>query len=261
MTSAAVLAHYDANVSLHLAGDALAYGVGAVVSHVYPDGSERPVAYASRTLLSSERNYSQLEKETLSLIFGLRKFHQYLYGRRFALVTDHQPLSTTFSDKKGVPSLAAARLQRWALQLSAHNYVIKFRPTKAHANADVLSRLLVKENGEENYLEPNLFNICQIESLPLTSGQLKQATRTDLILSKVLVFTKTGWPVQVSEALKPYWNRRLELSLEDGCILWGNRVIIQCTKEMAEKCVRRTAPSSFWYCWYQSYCSRLCMVA
>ena len=204
LTSAAVLAHYDPNVSLHLAGDASAYGVGAVISHVYPDGSERPVAYASRTLSSSERTIHSWKK-TLSLIFGLCKFHQYLYGRRFTLVTDHQPLTTIFSDKKGVPSLAAARLQRWAFQLSAHNYVIKFRPTKAHANADGLSRLPVKENGEkENY---NLFNICQIESLPLTSGQLKQATRTDLILSKVLLFTKTGWPVQVSEALKPYWNR------------------------------------------------------
>ena len=164
--------------------------MGAVISHVYPDGSERPVAYPSRTLLSSERNYSQLEKEALSLIFGLRKFHQYLYGRRFTLVTDYQPLTTIFSDKKGVPSLAAAQLQRWALQLSAHNYVIKFRPTKAHANADALAI-----GEKENYVEPNLFNICQIESLPLTSGQLKQATRTDLILSKVLMFTKTGWPV------------------------------------------------------------------
>ena len=108
LTSAAVLAHYDPNVSLHLAGDASAYGVGAVISHVYPNGSERPVAYASRTLSVSEKNYSQLEKEALSLIFGLRKFHQYLYGRRFTLVTDHQPLTTIFSDKKGFPSLAAA---------------------------------------------------------------------------------------------------------------------------------------------------------
>ena len=126
LTSAAVLAHYDPNVSLHLAGDASAYGVGVVISHVYPDGSERPVAYASRTLSVSEKNYSQLEKEALPLIFGLRKFHQYLYGRRFILVIDHQPLTTIFSDKEGVPSLAAAQLQRWALQLSVHNYVIKF---------------------------------------------------------------------------------------------------------------------------------------
>ena len=86
LTSAAVLAHYDPQLPLHLAGNASAYGVGAVISHVFPDGSERPVAYASRTLSASERNYSQLEKEALSLIFGLRRFHQFLYGRKFTLV-------------------------------------------------------------------------------------------------------------------------------------------------------------------------------
>ena len=97
-----------------------------MISHVFPDGNERPVAFASETLSASERNYSQLEKEALSLIFGLRKFHQYLYSWKFTLVTDHQPLTTIFSDKKGIPSLAAARLQRWTLQLSAHHYTIQF---------------------------------------------------------------------------------------------------------------------------------------
>lgn len=227
LTSAAVLVHYDPQMPLHLAGDASAYSVGAVISHVYPDGSERPVAYASRTLSASERNYSQLEKEALSLIFGLRKFHQYLYRGKFTLVTDHKPLTTIFSDKKGIPPLAAARLQRWALQLSAHNYTIQFRPTKAHANADGLSRLPVKGSSTNKCnAEPNLFNICQIESLPLTSEQLKQATRTDPILSRVLMFTKNGWPAQVSETLKPFWNRRLKLSLEDSCLMWGHRVIV-----------------------------------
>ena len=219
LTSAAVLAHYDPQLPLHLAGDASACGMGAMISHMFPDGSERPVPYASRTLSTSERNYSQLEKEALSLIFGLRRFHQFLYGRKFTLVTDHQPLTTIFSDKKGIPPLAAARLQRWALQLSAHNYTIQFRSTKAHANADGLSQLPVKENSKRrSYTDPNLFNICQIESLPLTSGQLKQATRTDSIISKVLMFTKNGWPLQVSESLKPHWNRQLELSLEGNCV-------------------------------------------
>ena len=89
LTSASVLAHYDPQLPLRLAGDTSAYGIGAVISRVFPNGSERPVAYASRTLSASERNYSQLEKEALSLIFGIQKFHQYLYGRKFTLVTDH----------------------------------------------------------------------------------------------------------------------------------------------------------------------------
>ena len=120
LSQAPILAHFDPAVPLRLAGDASAYGIGAVLSHLYHDGTERPIAYASRTLTSSERNYTQLEKEALSLVFGIKKFHPYIYGREFQLLTDHKPLTTILGPKAGIPSLAAARLQRWALLLSSY---------------------------------------------------------------------------------------------------------------------------------------------
>ena len=117
LASTEVLAHYDMKLPLRLDCDASAYGVGAVLSHKFPDGSERPIAYASRTLSDAEKNYAQIEKEGLALVFGIRKFHKYIYGRHFTLVMDHKPLLAILGPKKSLPTLAAARLQRWAILL------------------------------------------------------------------------------------------------------------------------------------------------
>lgn len=87
-------------------------------------------------MTKSEKGYAQLEKEALSLVYGVKKFHQFLYGRQSVLVTDHKPLMTILGPKKGLTTLAAARLQRWTILLSAYHYDIEFRSTTAHANAD-----------------------------------------------------------------------------------------------------------------------------
>jgi hypothetical protein len=76
-----------------------------------PDGAECLIAYASRTLNESEKNYSQIEKEALSAIFGVAKFHMYVYGCHFNLLTDHKPHTILFANKKSLPVMAAARIQ------------------------------------------------------------------------------------------------------------------------------------------------------
>ena len=226
LVSAKVLAHYDPDLPMKMAADASAYGVGAVILHVYPNGYERPIAFASRTLTKSEKNYAQLEKEALALIFGVKHFHPYLYARSFTLVTDHRPLTTILSPHKGIPSLAAARLQRWAIILSAYQYNIEFKRTQLHGNADALSRLPLPVDAPPETYGVDVFNIAQVDSLPVTAAQLGQATCRDPVLSKVLHFTKSGWPQNVSENLKPYWNKRHELTVEGNCVMWGIRVIV-----------------------------------
>ena len=231
LASAPVLAHYDPSLPMKMAGDASAYGIGAVISHVFPDGQERPIAFASRTLTATERNYSQIEKEALSLVYGIRKFHQYLYGRRFVLVTDHKPLTTVLGPKNGIPPLAAARLQRWALLLSAYSYDIEFKPTRQHGNADGLSRLPLGHR-EAASLEchamtaETAFAIGQIQALPVTVERVQTATRQDPVLSKVLLYAREGWPTELPEEYKPYLNRKDELSSEGDCLLWGTRVVV-----------------------------------
>ena len=120
MTNDAVLAHYDTKKQLKLSCDASQYGLGAVLFHVFK-GEEHPIAFASRTLSKAERNYGQVEKEALALIFGVKKFHKYVYGRMFTMVTDHKPLISIFNPKAAVPSIAAARMQRWAMFLSVYH--------------------------------------------------------------------------------------------------------------------------------------------
>ena len=101
LLSSNCLTHYDPSRDLTLACDASNYGLGAVLSHKMPDGSDQPIAYASRTLNTAERNYSQLEKEGLAYVFGVKKFHDYVFGRHFELVTDHKPLLGLIKEDQG----------------------------------------------------------------------------------------------------------------------------------------------------------------
>ena len=88
----------------------------------YPDEKDRPIAFASRSIAAAERNYSQLEKEGLAIVFGVKKFHQYLFGRHFTITSDHKPLQHLFKETSPTPPLASARIQRWAQLLGGYDY-------------------------------------------------------------------------------------------------------------------------------------------
>ncbi len=103
LTSSKVLAHFNSEMEITLAYDASAYGIGAVLSYRMPDGTEKPVGFASRTLTQTERKYVQIEREGLACVFGVKRFHSYLYGHHFTLYTDHQPLMALL--RKIEPSL------------------------------------------------------------------------------------------------------------------------------------------------------------
>ena len=118
-----ILAHYDPSLPLGLPCDASECGIGAVLFHRFADGSERPILNISKILSPTQRRYSEIQKEALSLVYALRKFHQFLYGRKFIVVTDHKPLVTLFAPDKRTPAMAANRLAQWTLLVRLHGII------------------------------------------------------------------------------------------------------------------------------------------
>ena len=226
MASHEVLMYYDPSLPIKVTCDASPTGIGAVIAHVLAVGSDRPIAFTSRALSKAERNYSQLDKEALAIANAVKAFHQYVYGRHFTLETDHKPLIHIFGDKKGIPQMAASRLQRWSVFLSRYNYKIQFIKGTDNVAADCLSRLhsdLIEDDTSQDY---SYLNFVQ-ESVPtITLDVIQEETDNDIVLKKVREFVKNGWQDEIQDAYKPFYSKRDELAIENECLTWGHRVII-----------------------------------
>ena len=116
-------------------------------------------------------------------MFGVKKFHKYLFGTQFTLLTDHKPLIFILNPKSALPPISAARIQRWAIFLSAYDYSIEYKNTKAHANADSLSRLSMEGDEEDNV--DSVFKVSLVDGLPLTATNIAAETVKDSVLSHV----------------------------------------------------------------------------
>ena len=186
LTAPNLLVYFDESKPLMLSCDASPYGVGAVLSHVYADQLDKPIAYASRSLNTVEWKYSQLDKEALVILFGISKFHHYLYGRHFVICSDHKPLMHIFSPSKAIPSMVSARLQRWALTLSGYQYSIKYCEGSHMCNADALSGLPLPDCPDNVPTPPETIALLeQLTHVPLTSTQIRSMTDRDPVLAHV----------------------------------------------------------------------------
>ena len=223
------LTYFNPKLPLIVSCDASPVGLGAVLAHKLPSGEEKPIAYASRTLSNSERNYSQIDKESLVIIFAVKHFHFFLYGKdRFTIYTDHKPLISLFGEHAKLPTLVAARLQRWALTLSAYNYKIEHRTGANNGNADALSRKPLVQTNLNAQIDGTINNVLNIETIPftVTYDEMVRETRKDRILSVVYDCLLKGREFPQSAEFLPYQRVKDQLNIDKECVLKANRVIV-----------------------------------
>ena len=203
LTSAPILAFPRTDCQFLIDTDASEYAIGAVLSQVQ-EGTERVVAYASRSLTKAERNYCTTRRELLALVFFIKQFRHYLYGSKFVARTDHKALQWLFSIKEPEGQIA-----RWITQLSEFDFQIKHREGKKHQNADGMSRIPCRQCGD---------NTCYDGDLSVVSGitvgeHAESRDRTKMSDRPVDRGTAGGSPpVSMPCQTKEHGNKVLEIS-------------------------------------------------
>lgn len=155
LTSSDILTYPSFDKKFLITTDASNYAIGAVLSQG-EIGKDKPIHFASRTLNRTEENFSATEKEMLAIYWALKVFRNYIYGQKFVVITDHQPLTFSLSSKN-----TNAKLKRWKSYLEEHDYQIIYKPGRTNVVADALSRIQINsltptqhsaEDDDSNYI-------------------------------------------------------------------------------------------------------------
>ncbi|KAK3742278.1 hypothetical protein QZH41_003305 [Actinostola sp. cb2023] len=222
VTEAPVLRYYDPKKDLEIQCDASQSGLGATLMQ-----EGKPIAYASRALSECETRYAQIEKEMLAIVYSLEKFHQYTFGRLVKVQSDHKPLEAIL--KKPL-SRAPQRLQGMMMRLQRYVVEVHYERGTNMLIADMLSRAYLTEpdfKGQAEFEQINMANF-----LPITDQRLeeiRQETNRDDTLQVLSAVILQGWPeskADVPSQATTYFSIRDELTVQDGIILRGDRVII-----------------------------------
>ncbi len=255
LTKTPLLRYYDVNLPVTLSVGASKNGLGAVLLQ-----EDKPIAYASLALTETEQCYVQIEKEMLAIVFGVERFHQYVYGREINVESDHKPFEVIM--KKPLSS-APTRIQRLLMRLQKYQVHVQYRPGKEMHIADALSRAYLPVTGSlDKDIEAQVHMV--IFNLPVSSEKLEEfrkETKNDKTLIKLTETVLNGWPITKSQAAKEiqmYWNYREEISVVDGVLFKGESLIVPAAMraEMLkriheshlgiESCRRRAREVLFW---------------
>lgn len=182
--------------------------------HRLENGLLRPIMYAASSFNDAERNYPQVEREALALVYAVKKFRHYIYGRRFELQTDHKPLLRIFGDKTGIPVHTANRLRRYALTLLGYDFTTSYIANENFAYADFVSRLinLLRKPGAEDIVIAEFRNddfttaaalALQSSVGPILTEDLRQATADCPHLMKIISYVESAWPQKKKQISDP----------------------------------------------------------
>jgi hypothetical protein len=187
----------------------------------------KPIAFASKSLTDTEQRYANIEREMLGVVFACQKFHTYIFGKHCIIETDQKPLEMICL--KNINS-APPRLQRMLLKIQPYSVTVKYRPGKEMIIPDALSRHS-SHNKEEIKLDVRIAHIQFTRDL---LNDLRESTNLDSVLNALKEIVHIGWPEsakQVPNLVKPYWAFRDEITVEDGLLLKGDRIIIPITQQ------------------------------
>lgn len=216
------LAYFDVSKEVVIQVDSSQHGIGAVLLQ-----EGRPIEYASRALTPSERNWAQIEKEALSVLYGLERFDQYTYGRSVKVENDHKPLAAILSKPL---SQAPKRLQD--IMMRYHRYDVDFVFVKGTdlLLADTLSRAHLDDSGEDQGDRARIMNVNVFGDIPdKRLDEIRETTSSDASLQTVMKLVLEGWPADKRETPScalPYFDVRDCLSVVDGILVKGEAVVI-----------------------------------
>lgn len=229
-----ILQHFNLNYETCLETDSSSYGLGAVLlqrkSKSFP---WLPVQFASRSLNPAEKNYSQIEREGLSVIFGTDKFRNFILGTKFIIFNDHKPLHTLFSKHKAVPQSCSARVLRWALKLSQYDYEFVYSRGCDNIQSDFLSRLPLSQSVPESEPFELIFAIDSVNEELLTHELVRQHTESNQDLIQLKKFIKYGCPHRITNLnLSKMKSNIPHMTIMRGCVMYRDRVYLPPSLQM-----------------------------
>ena len=228
-TSSKVLKMFNPDHETLLETDSSGYGIAAVLlQRESKDAPWTPVQFCSRSLIPGEKNYSNIEREALSIVYGCTKYRKFLLGKHFVIRNDQQPLKKLFAKFKPAPTTCSSRIIKWALTLSQFNYTLEYSPGNVNVNSDCLSRLPLPE-CEANICQPYelIFALEAFENMPITASDIRYHTESDKDMLELIEYIKHGCPHNITNpTLSSLKNKISDMCIFDGCILYQNRVFV-----------------------------------